>query len=87
MTLIANRISQDTYDNRLKECLASNARLMIPQMKTLMDLPIDQVGDCKEITFRSITWTTSPYLSRNMVIIGIPFSLGYMLLITPKQVP
>ena len=31
MTHIDNRISQDTYDNRLKKCLANNARLMIPK--------------------------------------------------------
>lgn len=34
MTPINNRISQDTYDNRLTECLAYEARLMIPSMKT-----------------------------------------------------
>ena len=49
MTLIANPISKDTYDNQLKKCLAYDARLMIPNMKTLMNLHIDQVGDCKEI--------------------------------------
>ena len=44
MTPLDHRNSQDTYDNRLKKCLAYNARLMIPNMKkTLKILPIDQV--------------------------------------------
>ena len=32
MTPLDHRNSQDTYDNRLKKCLAYNARLMIHNM-------------------------------------------------------
>ena len=42
-------------------------------MKTLMDLPNDQVGDCKKITVRSFPFP-------NCGLIGIPFSYGYVLL-------
>lgn len=74
MTLIDNWISQDTYDNRLKKCLAYNARLMNPNMKTLMDVPIDQVGDCKEITVKPITWATRFFPSPKYGHYRNPFS-------------